>query len=54
MTRATKGPLGHPGLEERLEQRVVKDNKDQLALKEAKVVEDWLVFRDQRENVLFH
>ena len=52
--KGDKGPLEHPGLEERLEQRVVKDNKDLLALKEAKAVEDWLVFRDQTENVLFH
>ena len=30
-TRATKGPLERAGLEERLERRVVKDNKDLLA-----------------------
>ena len=29
--KGDKGPLEHPGLEERLEQRVVKDNKDLLA-----------------------
>ena len=53
-TRATKGPLERAGSEERLEQRVVKDNKDLLAQKEAKAAEDWVVFKDQRENVLFH
>ena len=29
--KGDKGPSEHPGLEERLEQRVVKDNKDLLA-----------------------